>query len=106
MVKKQAKVTTAESAAQDLEQVLEWYAEMKVPEVGVKLVKQAREQMGQIELFPKSGRIVPEYNDPSIRELISPPFRIIYKLHNSTATVVHVWRGERLLQELPIDSAL
>ena len=101
MARKQAKVKTAESAAQDLEQVLEWYTEMKVPEVGVKLVEQAREQMGQIELFPKSGRIVPEYNDPSIRELISPPFRIVYKLHNSTATVVHVWRSERLLQEFP-----
>jgi hypothetical protein len=54
--------------------------------------------MDQIELFPKRGRIVPEYNDSSIRELISPPFRIIYKLNNSTATVVHIWRSERLLR--------
>jgi hypothetical protein len=48
--------------------------------------------------FPKSGRVVPEFDDSSIRELIVPPFRVVYKLDKTRATVVRVWRSERLMQ--------
>lgn len=34
-----------------------------------------------LEHFPRSGRIVPEKNDPLIRELIEGNYRIFYKLH-------------------------
>jgi len=33
------------------------------------------EQIGE---FPMSGRIVPEYDLPDIREIIEPPYRIIF----------------------------
>ena len=34
----------------------------------------------QLENFPKSGRVVPEFNSPIIRELIEGNYRIIYKI--------------------------
>ena len=30
--------------------------------------------------FPESGRIVPEFADPSIREVVLKPYRIVYRL--------------------------
>lgn len=33
-----------------------------------------------LELFPLSGRIVPEKEDPTIRELIEGNYRIFYKI--------------------------
>lgn len=30
--------------------------------------------------FPELGRVVPEFNNPSIRELLHKPYRIVYRL--------------------------
>jgi addiction module RelE/StbE family toxin len=30
--------------------------------------------------FPESGRTVPEFEDPSVREVLYPPYRIVYRL--------------------------
>ncbi|MEA2032830.1 MAG: type II toxin-antitoxin system RelE/ParE family toxin [Euryarchaeota archaeon] len=34
----------------------------------------------QLEIFPYSGRVVPEYNQPNLRELIYQNYRIIYRV--------------------------
>jgi plasmid stabilization system protein ParE len=44
------------------------------------------------------GRIVPEYGLPSLRELIHPPYRIVYLLKADEVQVIRVWRSERLLK--------
>ena len=43
------------------------------------------------------GRIVPEFDQPFLRELIRPPFRIVYRRDPRRVRVVRVWRSERLL---------
>jgi hypothetical protein len=44
------------------------------------------------------GRIVPEYADPTIRELIVGPFRIIYTTEDPSAVyILAAIRTERLL---------
>jgi toxin ParE1/3/4 len=30
--------------------------------------------------FPESGRAVPEFEDPMVREVVRPPYRIVYRL--------------------------
>lgn len=30
--------------------------------------------------FPESGRSVPEFDDPLVREVVHPPYRIVYRL--------------------------
>jgi toxin ParE1/3/4 len=34
----------------------------------------------RLSVFPESGRTVPELDDPSIREIIVKPYRIVYRL--------------------------
>lgn len=85
----------AESALADLEALRAWYAEQGVPDVGERLLA---EIIGSIETLadhPDMGRLVPEFEQPSLRELIRPPFRIVYRRDPKHARIVRVWRGER-----------
>jgi addiction module RelE/StbE family toxin len=43
-------------------------------------VQRIRERARQIAKYPESGRIVPELNNPKIREVIIGNYRIIYVL--------------------------
>jgi len=47
--------------------------------------------------FPESGRTVPEFDDPTIREVIRRPCRIIYRVNHTKETVeiVRVWHAAR-----------
>jgi len=47
--------------------------------------------------FPESGRIVPEFNDPAIREVIRKPCRIVYRLNSTKRSVeiVRIWHAAR-----------
>jgi plasmid stabilization system protein ParE len=47
--------------------------------------------------LPRIGRVVPEMNDPAIRELILGNYRIIYRLHTELAEILTVHNGTQLL---------
>jgi plasmid stabilization system protein ParE len=50
--------------------------------------------------FPEIGRVVPEYNNPRIREIIYKNYRIVYKLVEDVIFVVLVVHGSRDLEAL------
>lgn len=95
-------VTFAESALSDLEEASDWYAEQGVPEVGDRLVAEVFNRIEALADHPEMGRVVPEFGQSFLRELIHPPFRIVYRHESGRVRVVRVWRSERLLQ-LPED---
>ena len=37
-------------------------------------------QIERLNDFPESGRVVPEFKMANLREIIHPPFRIVYRL--------------------------
>ena len=85
-------------AINDLDDMRAWYAEQQVPAGGDKLLREIVSQVERLGAFPESGRVVPEFGLANLRELIFPPFRIIYRLDESKVRVVRVWRSERLLK--------
>jgi plasmid stabilization system protein ParE len=87
----------AESSLCDLEDILAWYAGQHVPDVGERLVREIFARTEQLADFPASGRIVPEFAVITIRELIHPPFRIVYRIDPTKIWIIRVWRSERLL---------
>jgi toxin ParE1/3/4 len=87
----------AESALNDLDDIIIWYADQQVPEVGKRLVGEVVAQVERLADFPESGRIVPEFELTNLRELIHPPFRIIYRLEELRISIVRIWRSERLM---------
>jgi toxin ParE1/3/4 len=92
------RVTFAASAVADLEGIRVWYAKLQVPDVGERLLREVVSQVERLANFPESGRIVPEFGVAKLREIIHPPFRIVYRLDDERARVVRVWRSERPLK--------
>lgn len=90
-------ITFAESALRDLEQMQEWYSEQGVPEVGQRLVQKIFQRVQALNDHPDIGRVVPEFDQPFLREVVHPPFRIVYRRDPDRVRVVRVWRSERLL---------
>lgn len=91
-------ITLAESAVKDLEDIQEYYQDQEVPEVGDRFIKEIIASVEKLVTHPDRGRIVPEFNNHQIRELIHPPFRIVYRRYKEKVSVVRVWRSERLMR--------
>lgn len=91
-------VTFAESALRDLEEIQAWYELELVPEVGLRLVLEIFERVEALRDNPDMGRVVPEFDQKYLRELIHAPFRIVYKREARKVRVVRIWRSERLLR--------
>ena len=84
-------------ARTDLRNIREYVArdsQQYAPLVVAELLASVR----RLQAFPKSGRVVPERNDPSIREVIWRNYRVVYRLVASEEAVhvLTVFRGERL----------
>ena len=47
----------------------------------------------RLHFFPESGRIVPERQDPEIREVIVAPYRVVYRLRTGIVEVATVFRA-------------
>ena len=52
----------------------------------------------QIGYQPESGRMVPEYFQDDIREVIEKPYRIIYRIKADQIDVIAVVHAARLLE--------
>lgn len=94
---KKLKISFADSALVDLEEVLEYYREQQVPHVGEKLVGTIITDIELLGEQPDMGRIVPEFELSYLRESIRSPFRIVYRRDKNKIRIVRVWRCERLL---------
>jgi toxin ParE1/3/4 len=89
----------AQSARDDLRDILDWYASQEVPEVGRRVVLEIVDRVRQLAMFPDSGKVVPELDTPWLRELEHSSFRIVYRRDETAVIVVRVWRSERLMDQ-------
>jgi len=92
------RITFAASAVRDLESISSWYTNQQVPAVGATLLKEIISKIERLADFPESGRIVPEFGIANLREIVFPPFRIVYRIDENRVRIVRVWRSERLLK--------
>jgi len=54
----------------------------------------------RLAAFPLSGRVVPEIARNQIREIILPPYRIVYKVQGDTCNVLSVRHSRRQIKSL------
>lgn len=93
-------IRVAGSALDDIASIRDWYDRQGVPDVGERIVRRLMARIETLGDHPDMGRIVPEFQQASLRELIQPPFRIVYRREAEQIRIVRVWRSERWL-ELP-----
>ena len=91
-------ISFSKSAIDDLKSIKEYYQEQGVHQIGQDFVVAIVEHIESLSAHPDIGRVVPEFNDDSIRELIHSPFRIVYLRESESVNIIRVWRSERLLK--------
>ncbi len=75
-----------------------YYAGESVPDVGKRLIAEIMSTVERLGAHPLSGRVVREFNVEHLREIIYPPFRIVYRHDKNKVRIVRIWRSERLLR--------
>jgi len=65
-----------------------------------RLVSKILKRVEQLQLQPQSGRIVPEFSDENIRELIEGNYRLVYKIIGDKIFIVRINHSARLLKTI------
>lgn len=94
-------VIWAPAARLDLKEISTFISEDK-PAAARRFVNSLIHAVERLSYFPESGRIVPELDDPVIREVIRTPFRIVYRVNVQMRIVeiVRVWHAARGIPDI------
>jgi len=66
-------------SAEDLENIYEYISRDSIRYARIHIIR-IRDRAKILKKYPKSGRIVPEFGDETLRELLMGTYRIIYRI--------------------------
>ncbi len=72
----------------------------KAPQAARETLTRILSREYQMRSMPQSGRVVPGYNIPNLRELLEGSYRIIYFVHDTHVLVVSVMHQSRILSKV------
>jgi plasmid stabilization system protein ParE len=84
------------SARLDLKELVAYISESR-PEAARRFVRKVFDGVAHLAEFPESGRVVPEFDQRDLREVIRRPCRIVYRIKQEAGVVeiVRVWHAAR-----------
>lgn len=91
-----AEVRWTPQAADDLEAITDFIAEDS-PQYASLFAIDVLNVVERLQVFPRSGRVVPEVQAPDIREIVLGNYRIVYRVRDDLVEILTVWHGSRLL---------
>lgn len=80
----------------DLEEIVTYIAR-ESPAVARSFSAKLVDAVNVLAEFPTIGRVVPEYGNETMREILYRNYRVVYELSATTATVVTIFHGSRPL---------
>ena len=83
-----------EQAVTQLGAIAEYIA-VSSPVYAEQVVDRVVGRLEQARRFPDSGRVVPEYEAPDVRELLEFPYRLIYRVRADAVEVLAIVHGRR-----------
>ncbi len=91
----------APSARLDLKELTSYIAESH-PSAAADFVKKVFHAVEPLADFPQAGRLVPEFDDPNIREVVRRPCRIVYrvKAQERVVEIARIWHAARGVPQL------
>lgn len=93
-----AEVIWTEPALSDLNDIAEYIALENLLAAKL-LVQSVFEKVERLEMFPESGRVPPELDYLSYREVVASPCRVFYKQEGKYVYILYVMREERDLRK-------
>lgn len=86
-------------AASHLESICEFIAEDSSVYARI-FVQKVVALVKSISAYPQAGRIVPEYDDPNLREKIYGDYRVIYRIVDDRIEIAAICHGARKLEHV------
>lgn len=95
------RVRFSRSARLDIQDIVR-YISIDDPERALRFGKFLIRHTKSLGRFPERGRVVPEFDDESIREIIARTYRIVYRLDHrqQVIEVIRFWHAGRGSPEL------
>jgi plasmid stabilization system protein ParE len=93
------KIIWTETAWSDLEGIADHIAEDSVYYAAA-FVREIRDASRTLERLAQRGRVVPEFGDLTIRELLIENYRLIYKTEKTAVNILGLIHGARDLKSL------
>ena len=91
------KVILTPRALRDLEAIHKYISKDSVARAN-EMVARILRRSTQLSEFPESGRRVPEFGVGNIREVIEPPYRVIYRTKHEAVDVIAIVHSSRRLR--------
>lgn len=96
-----ASVRWTVGARADLREIVDYISQDSVTYAAA-LAGRIVTNVGRLRRYPRLGRVVPEYQDRSLRELIVGNYRVVYRLQGQGVAVLAIVHGSRdLIRRLP-----
>lgn len=93
----EVKIVWSEEALKDIEEIISFIS--KDSELyAVNFASKIISAVETLRVFPEIGRIVPEYADPKIREIIYRNYRIVYQIEERAVEIITVSHGSKQLE--------
>jgi plasmid stabilization system protein ParE len=99
------KVRWTHAACQDLESIVEFIARDNIS-IAIGVLNKVRKTASKLETLPERGRIVPELAVVGLRiyrEMICPPWRIIYRISDPGVFVMAVIDSRRNVEDILLE---
>ena len=81
-------------ARDDIRQAVEFIGKDS-PAYAASLVGRITAAIERLERFPRIGRVVPEYDDDDLREIIVSDYRVVYRMLGEDVAIAAVVHGRR-----------
>ncbi len=104
-MKKVYDVIGSETSEKDLTGIVEYIAADN-PSNAFEIFKEIKQKASRLYTFPERGRTVPELKDQGIvlyRELIVPPWRMIYRISGKTVYVLSVLDSRGNIEDILLE---
>lgn len=88
------RVVWARPALEDVQEIRTYIARDS-PRYARRVAERLFATVDRLHRHPLSGRVVPELGQPTVREVIEPPYRIVYRVRAETLEVVAVVHSAR-----------
>jgi toxin ParE1/3/4 len=94
-------IILAASARTDLRDIVR-YVSLDNPDAAIRFGRFLISRTRLLVKFPELGRMVPEFQDPLIREIIVRSYRVVYRINHSETSVeiIRFWHSARDTPEI------
>lgn len=99
------RVRWAVTAEGDLDAIVEYVARGSV-DAALEILGRLRAAAGRLSTMPQQGRLVPELQAQGIltcREVVVPPWRLLYRIEAGTVWVLAVFDSRRNLEDVLLE---